>query len=83
MQTALKTTTKVLAGGKVEIIAPQLPANEVVEVIIVFPGPQEALAETVKRSAIDILREAPGHRIFQTVADVDTYLAEEHNAWDS
>ena len=83
MQTALKTTTKVLVGGKVEIVAPQLPANELVEVIIIFPIAQESLTTPVKRSVMDILRESPGHRIFKTAADVDRYLMEEHNAWDN
>lgn len=83
MQTALKTTTKVLAGGKVEIIAPQLPANELVEVIIVFPALQEAPVDITRRSAIEILKDLPGHRIFHTAADVDTYIAEERETWDS
>jgi len=39
--------------------------------------------ETVKRSALDILRETPGRRIFHTAAEVDAYLSEERNAWDS
>jgi hypothetical protein len=82
MQTALKTTTKVLAGGKIEIVAPQLPPDEIVEVIIVFSTSQESLAPTAKRSAMDILREASGHRIFKTAEDVETYLTEERDAWD-
>ena len=82
MQTAWKTTTKVHSGGKVEIVAPQLPANELVEVIIMFPISQESHTIPVKRSAMEILRESPGHWLFKTAADVDTYLTEEHNAWD-
>ena len=82
MQTALRTTTKVLAGGKVEIVAPQLVMNELVEIIIVFPSPQESLAATTKKSALEILLEAPGHRLFRTAAEVDAYLAEERDAWD-
>lgn len=83
MLTALKTTTKVLAGGKVEITAPQLPTNELVEVIIVFPALQEAPVDTTKRSAMDILKDLPGHRIFHTAADVNTYVTEERETWDS
>jgi hypothetical protein len=82
MQTALKTTTKVLAGGKIEIVAPQLPPDEIVEVIIVFSTSQESLASTTKKSAMDILREASGHRIFKTAEDVETYLTEERDTWD-
>ena len=79
MQTALRTTTRVLAGGRVELIAPQLPPNELVEIIILFPIPNESLAE---RSALDILNEAQGNRLFRTAEDADNYLAGERNAWD-
>jgi len=83
MQTALRTTTKVLAGGKVEIVVPQLSVNELVEVIIVFPTPQEPLATTMKRSALEILMAAPGPQIFKTAAEVETYLREERDTWDN
>ncbi len=66
MQIALKTTTKVLSGGKVEIVAPQLPVNERVEVMIMFPLSQASQTIPAKRSAIDILRESPGHRNAET-----------------
>ena len=82
MQTALRTTTKVLAGGKVELVVPQLPTDTLVEVIILYPQPTESLS-TTKHSALDILAEAPGHRLFKTAADVEEYLSKEHDAWDS
>jgi hypothetical protein len=47
-----------------------------------FPLSQESKTVPAKRSALDILRESPGHRIFKTAADVDTYLKEERDAWD-
>jgi hypothetical protein len=81
MQTALRMTTKVQTGGKVELIVPQLPSEEMVEVIILFPLTETALSTSPKRSVLDILAEAPGHRLFQTAADVDQYLLEEHGAW--
>jgi len=80
MQTALRATTRVLAGGKVELIVPQLPMNELVEVIILFSMPNDYFT---RRSAWDILAEVPGHRLFKTAADVDKYLTEERNAWDN
>ncbi len=82
MQTAFKTTVKVQAGGKVEIIAPQLPADEVVEVIVLFPDVPELPTKPTRRSAMDILDESPGHRLFHTVEDVDLYVAEERATWD-
>lgn len=34
-------------------------------------------------SILDIVREAPGHRLFHTAEDVTSYLREERTAWDS
>ena len=83
MQTAFRTTAKVLEGGKVEIFAPQLPANVYIEVILALPAPSELSSESVKRSALDILKEMPGQRIFHTADQVNNYPSEERNAWDS
>jgi len=35
-----------------------------------------------RRSAVDFLAEAPGHRLFKTKADVDAYLQQERETWD-
>jgi hypothetical protein len=67
----------VLPGGRIEVTDQALPAGELVDVIILLP----ASSATPRRSAIDILAEAPGHRLFQTAADVDDYLQKERE-WD-
>lgn len=36
-----------------------------------------------RRSVVDILADAPGHRLFETAANVHLYLAEERRAWDN
>jgi hypothetical protein len=77
-QTILRLKTTVLANGKVEITAPQLPVGEDVEVIIMLPQ----AADTERRSALDILSETPGHRQFRTAEEVETYLREERQAWE-
>lgn len=69
--------TTVLPGGRVEVTSPQLRSGDRVEVIIV---PQEA-APNGKKSIIDILAEAPGHRLFQTVEEVDRYIHAERESW--
>lgn len=47
------------------------------------PNPRlSAFSKIVWRSAVDILAEAPGHRLFKTVAEVDDYLRKERDAWD-
>ena len=78
MPSALYRKTAVLPGGKIEVTDQALPPGEVVDVIVLLP-PSSA---TTRRSAVDILAEAPGHRLFKTAADVDDYLRKEREAWD-
>lgn len=78
MQTALRMTTWVLPGGKIEITDARLPTGKEVEVIALLP---EATDET-RRSIVDILAEAPGHLAFQTADEVDVYIREEREAWE-
>lgn len=80
MQTALRMTTTVHADGKVEFIVPQAAQEETLEIIVLFPEHRLAAARP-KRSAMDILNDAPGNRLFRTADDVDAYLEEERNAW--
>jgi hypothetical protein len=78
MQSAIHVTTTILPGGKIEIPASELPAGRRAEVIVLLTDPDHAGA----RSAVDILAEAPGHRIFQTAEEVDSYVREERDSWD-
>ncbi len=77
MPSVLYRKTAVLPGGKIEVTDQALPSGEVVDVIILLPA-----SSTTRRSAVDILAEAPGHRLFKTAADVDDYLRKEREAWD-
>jgi len=78
MQAALHIKTKILPGGKIEITDPDLPTGEAVEVIVL-----RTQSDTlIRRSAVDILAEAPGHRLFNTAEQVDAYLREERDSWD-
>jgi hypothetical protein len=78
MQAALRLTTWVQPGGKIEVSDTQLPAGESVDVIVLFPQPED----TARRSVVDILAEAPGHLAFDTAEEVDAYLREERDAWE-
>ena len=80
MQTALKLKTMVSNRGKLEISASGLPIGEAVEVIILFPISPPA---PLKQSVVDILDRSPGQRIFKNAEDVDNYLKQERNAWNS
>jgi hypothetical protein len=77
-QTILRLKTTVLSEGKIEIVAPQLQAGEDVEILILLPES----AEVERRSALDILAEASGQRLFKTAEEVTAYLQEERQAWD-
>ena len=75
MQKALHIRTTVLPGGKVEIIDQNLPVGEDVDVVV---SPASAVE---RRSAVDILNEAPGGLVFKTAGDVAAYLKEEKESW--
>lgn len=79
MLSALHRKITVLPGGKIEITDEALPSGELVEVIILLPEP----SAMPRRSAIDILAEVPGHRLFTTAAEVDDYLRKERDSWES
>jgi|SoiMethySBSTD1v2_1073268.scaffolds.fasta_scaffold3618266_1 hypothetical protein len=78
MRAALHLKTTVLPGGKIEIVDQELPAGESVEVIVLLP----TSPASVRRSAVDILAEASGQRLFKTAADVEAYLQHERDAWE-
>jgi len=75
--TTRKIQTTVLAGGRIEIVSPDLPVGEAVEVII-----RSTNGKRHKRCALDILGEAPGHRMFKTAEEVDAYIRDERGSWD-
>lgn len=77
MQSPYKIHTTVLPGGRIEVHTPDLPVGQAVEVAI-----RIADEHTARRSATDILAEAPGHRLFKTADDVDAYIRAERDAWD-
>ena len=75
MQKTLHIRTTVLPGGKVEIVNQELPVGEDVDVVV------SSVSPSVRRSAIDILNEAPGGLVFKTAGDVAAYLKEEKESW--
>lgn len=69
----------VLPGGKIELTDPQLPPGQAVDVFVVV---SDVAVVSERPSAIDILAQAPGHRLFQTPDEVDAYVEDERQAWD-
>ncbi len=76
MQKALHIRTTVQPGGKVEFASPELEAGQSVDVVVTRSS------STERRSVVDILAEAPGHRLFKTGKEVDDYIKEERASWD-
>ena len=77
MQKTLHIRTTVQPGGKVEFACPELEAGQSVDVVVTRSS------STEWRSVVDILAEAPGHRLFKkTAKEVDDYIKEERASWD-
>jgi hypothetical protein len=78
MQSALHIKTTVLPGHRIEVAAPQLKEGAPVDVFLVLPEAEGAS----RKSALEIIRQLKGHRLFQTPEEVDRHLKEERDAWD-
>ena len=76
MPKALHRKTTVLPGGKVEIVSPELPEGQTVDVVVVYES------NASDRSVMDILNSGPERRLFQTADEVRAYLAQEKASWD-
>jgi hypothetical protein len=79
MQPALHISTKVLPGSKIEIFDPELQVGDAVEVFVII----KKKSSRTHRSAIDLLDELPGQRLFKTPEEADEYLQEERSAWEN
>jgi hypothetical protein len=78
MQPAMHLKTTILPGGKIELNNLTVPVGEWVDVFVLFPK----FPTTKRRSALDILAESPGQRLFKTAEEVDTHIKEERNSWE-
>jgi hypothetical protein len=79
MQSALRITTKVLPGDKVEI---QLPPGSVGEEVEVFVILQEK-RQLGRRRVLELLEEIRSHHTSRTVEEIDRELQAERESWDS
>lgn len=84
MQTALRVTTRVLPGHRVEIVAPELPDGEAVDVFVVMPTPlQSTKPARTTVSLMEFLDSLPpGPRSAATWEEVESNLQEDRNSWD-
>ena len=78
MQGALRITTIVKSDHRIEITDPALPPGNPVDVIVLLPTPIPG-----RHSVIDVLDAAPGGLAFKSADEVDAYLSEERDSWES
>lgn len=78
MNQTVHVKTTILPGGKIEITDPKLPSGQLVEVVVLLPETEKQSGQ----SAVDVLSQAPGHRLFKTPDEVDSYLHSERDSWD-
>jgi hypothetical protein len=78
MQAALRRTTNVQSGGRIEITDSQLPEGKSVDVIVLF----QPMTTGEGVSILDVLAQAPGHLAFKTAEEVDAYLQQERQEWE-
>jgi hypothetical protein len=79
MQPALRITTKVLPGNKIEIEIPEAEIGDNVDVFVILPEK----VEIKKRSVLDIIEESRRRHPSRTAEDIDRQLQEERLSWDS
>lgn len=79
MQAALKVTTRVLPGNRVEFSSPELPEGVEVEVFVALPEPGEKPTGGV----MDFLNSlSPVTRTAEEWAEVERELQEERDSWE-
>lgn len=71
--------TVILPGGRIELQDDRLPEGLPVEVVVTIKD----VAARPKRRLNDVLRDYPGGQLFRTAEEVDAYLREERDSWDS
>ena len=81
MQTALRVSTRVLPGHRLEIVAPELTDGDAVDVFVVMgatPAPTMP-----KVSLIEFLDSLPpGPRSAPTREEIERTLQEDRDSWD-
>ncbi|MEH1917997.1 hypothetical protein [Nostoc sp.] len=79
MQSALRITTKVLPGNKIEIEIPEAEIGDSIDVFVILPEK----TEPKHRSVLDIIEESRRRHPSRSAEDIDRQLQEERLSWDS
>ena len=78
MSLTLQIPTTILPGNRIEIQAPELLEGRQATVFVLMD--EVALP---KRKLSDILASYPGGQLFRSAEEVDAFLKEERESWDS
>jgi hypothetical protein len=79
MQPALRITTKVLPGNKIEIEIPEAEIGDSVDVFVILPEK----AQPKRRSVLEIIEQSRRRHASRTAEDIDRQLQQERLSWDS
>ena len=79
MATEVRVRTIVFPGGKIEISTPELIPGQHATVVVTIEDNEPAQQSHV----IDILTALPGHQLFHSAEEVDAYIHEERDSWES
>jgi hypothetical protein len=83
MRTALRVTTRVLPGHRVEIVAPELTDGEAVEVFVVAERPVQAEAQATAPTLMEFLDSLPpGPRSAPTWEQIEQNFQRDRDSWD-
>jgi hypothetical protein len=83
MQAALKLTTRVLPGSRIEFTAPELIEGDEVEVFVALPRSTSNPPTRVFSSAAEYLDSlAPISRSLEEWAEIEREIQQEKSAWD-
>jgi hypothetical protein len=81
VNTAFHTTTTILSGNRIEVIAPEMREGDRVDVVVTPASSSESAPKTGP-SIFEIVASLKGRRLFQSVEEVDRYINEERDSWD-
>lgn len=79
MQSALRITTKVLPGNKIEIQLPPGSEGDDIEVFVILPEKPQLK----RRNILTFLEDIHRRGSFRPTEEIDRDLRAERNSWDS
>ncbi|MHC5718076.1 MAG: hypothetical protein ACYTX0_39775 [Nostoc sp.] len=79
MQPALRITTKVLPGNKIEIKILEAEIGDSVDVFVILPEK----AQPKRRSVLEIIEQSRRRHASRTAEDIDRQLQQERLSWES